>query len=273
MIHLIRSEWIKFRSVRSTVITLLIAGALVLLVAVLQANDASDVQSIQCETIEQSQEGTIKSAVESPSCGAGSLLVTRPTPADLSKLTGGVALATMIFGVLGVQAIGQEYRFNTIRPTFTAAPHRIRVLVAKLVVVAAACSVVAIAMTALCWLVGTVMLDAFSVDGVDQRIAFGIVAFSALWTMAGMGVGSIVRQPIAGIMILLGYSLIAESLLGAVVDSTQKWLPVANGLQMTYRDEGGGPELMSVAAGGLYFAAFCAVLWAIGAYLVNRRDA
>ena len=39
MIGLIRSEVVKFRSVRSTVVLLTVAGALVVLIAVLQARD------------------------------------------------------------------------------------------------------------------------------------------------------------------------------------------------------------------------------------------
>ena len=54
---------------------------------------------------------------------------------NLGNVIGGVQVAIFLFGTLGVQIIGQEYRFNTIRPTFTAAPWRMRVLAAKLVVV------------------------------------------------------------------------------------------------------------------------------------------
>ena len=275
MTDLIRSEWIKFRSVRSTLVTLVLAGALVVLVALLQANEAnsSDATTTRCETVAQAQEGTTVQSRPDPTCGEGSLLVTRPEPADLSKLVGGVSLAALLFGVLGVQVIGQEYRFSTIRPTFTAAPRRLRVLVAKLVVVTSACAVVAAAMVALCWVVGTVMVDSFSVDGVDRRIAWGIVVFTVLWTTAGMGLGAIVRQPIAAIMILAGYSLVAENLLAAIVDGTGRWLPFLNGFQMTQRDPGGQLDLRPVLEGGLYFAGACLLVWAIGAALVERRDA
>ncbi|MCB1039375.1 MAG: hypothetical protein KDA94_07595, partial [Acidimicrobiales bacterium] len=66
MIDLLRSEWIKFRSVRSTVVTLLLAGAIVVLVAVLVAVNTDE--------------------------GAHT---------NLTGITGGVSFATLLFGVLG----------------------------------------------------------------------------------------------------------------------------------------------------------------------------
>ena len=238
MIHLVRAEWIKFRSVRSTVFTLLAAGGLVVIVAVLVVRHANN----HGET------------------------------ASLGDLTVGLALASFLFGALGVQIIGSEYRFNTIRLTFTAAPHRLRVVIAKLIVACGACSAVSAAMVAVCWLVGTLMADHFVVRGVDRRIAFGIVLFCALWTAAGVGIGAIVRQPIAGILVMVGWSLIGESLLGSLVQATNAWLPYANGSQMA-REVDPGSDLQSVLGGGLYFAAICFALVAIGAWLVDRRDA
>lgn len=238
MTNLLRAEWIKFRSVRSTIVTLVLAGAIVVLVAVIAANQAD----VGFRT-------------------------------NLSALTGGVTFATLIFGVLGVQVIGQEYRFNTIRPTFTAAPHRYRVIAAKVIVVAVACATVAVVMVAFCWVVGATMIDGFEVDGTDRRVAWGIVVFSALWSAAGVGVGAIVRQPIAGILVMAGYSLIIENLIGGLFPDTLRWLPFQNGLQMTLRLEDSSDLLQPLLGGGTYFAVVCAALIVVGAVLVDRRDA
>ncbi|CAN5437047.1 ABC transporter permease subunit [soil metagenome] len=239
MIHLIRSEWIKFRSVRSTIVTLFLAGAFVVLIAVIAAVQADDF-------------GTT----------------------HLTDLTAGVSIAALIFGALGVQVLGQEYRFNTIRPTFTAMPRRWRVLVAKLIVVTTACAAISIAMVAFCWVVGSVVVDDFSVDGVDQRAALGIVLFSMGWSALGMGIGAIVRQPVAGILILLAEAFVVESLIIGLLPDLSKLLPFQNGFQMTLRISGqSDPELQSVLGGGIYFFAVAAAVWLIGAFLANRRDA
>ncbi|QXC60814.1 ABC transporter permease [Aquihabitans sp. G128] len=239
MVNLIRSEWIKFRSVRSTLITLFLAGAFVVLIAVIAAVQASD-------------DGVT----------------------HLTDLTAGVSVAALIFGALGVQVLGQEYRFNTIRPTFTAMPRRWRVLAAKLIVVTTACAAISVVMVAFCWVVGAALVGNFEVDGVDQRAMLGIVLFSIGWSALGMGVGAIVRQPVAGILILLAEAFVVESLLSGLVESSSKFLPFLNGFQMTFRaSEGGDDQLRSVLGGGIYFFLVVAVVWAIGAYLANHRDA
>lgn len=240
MINLMRAEWIKFRSVRSTLIMAAAGGILTVLFAVLIANEQRN------------------DAFRSSN--------------HLGDIIGGVQVAIFLFGTLGVQIIGQEYRFNTIRPTFTAAPWRLRVLAAKLAVVALATAAVTAVMLVVCILIGSVMLDPFEIDGIDQRIIWATILFSMGWAMYGMALGAIVRQPIAAIVILLIQGLIAEPLLASIVKFTGPWVPFQNGIQMTARSS--DTELFrSTLAGGIYFFVFTFVLWGIGAYLVNRRDA
>lgn len=245
MIHLIRSEMIKFRSVRSTVVLLVSAGALVVLVALLQVRDIEAHDRVSRQ---------------------------------LGDLTGGVTIAVFLFGALGVQVIGQEYRFNTIRTTLAAAPIRWKVLLAKLVVVTLACALMALAGVGACALIGSQLLDGFSIDGTDQRLIWATALFAAGWSAMGLGVGAIVRQPIAGILLLLGEAFVAESLLVNLFPGTAPWLPFANGVQMTVRNGGGdgpGGEIVyrSILAGGVYFFIVTAVVLAIGTYLAAQRDA
>lgn len=280
MIDVIRSEWIKLRSVRSTLVLLVLAGAIVVLVAVLTANDLRDDTTLTCEpaaagTPTTTTPPTEGSFFEDPGCGPGFSAAQTPVPVNLTSLTGGVSFAVLLFGVLGVQIIGQEYRFNTIRPTFTAVPNRRKVLVGKLIVISVSTAIVSVLMVAFCWLVGTVMVDQFAIDGTDRRVMWAIPLFVALWTTAGLGVGAIVRQPIAGILILLGESLVLEALIGNLFERTFPWLPFNNGFQMTLRaSEGGdGPQFRPVLDGGVYFAIVCVGIFVIGMVLADRRDA
>ena len=251
MINLIRSEFIKFRSVRSTLVVLGAAGALVILVAALQAHSiAGDVDRLPAGTVSQT----------------------------LGDLSAGVSIAVFLFGALGVQVIGQEYRFNTIRTTFAAAPIRWRVLVAKLIVVTVAVGVVSLVMMGVCAAIGAAFLPDFTVDGLDQRVILGTVLFGMGWSAMGLGVGAIVRQPIAGILVLLGEAFVAENIIVSLFHSTAPWLPFQNGFQMTVRNQGGdGPGgdivFRSVFAGGVYFFIVTAIVLGIGLYLANRRDA
>jgi len=252
VINLIRSEFIKFRSVRSTLLVLGAGGALVILVAILQAVQINaDADHIRAGAVSQT----------------------------LGDLTGGVSVALFLFGALGVQVIGQEYRFNTIRTTFAAAPIRWRVLVAKLMVVTLAVAAVSLAMMGVCAAIGAAMLPRFTVDGLDQRVVLGTVLFGMGWAAMGLGVGAIVRQPVAGILILLGEALVAENIIVNLFHSSAPWLPFQNGYQMTLRHSGGdgsgGQAIVfrSVLGGGIYFFIITAIVLGIGLYLANRRDA
>lgn len=242
MIDAIRSEWIKFRSVRSTVILLLAGGGLTVLIALIAIGQADDGETYR-----------------------------------LTDISGGVQLAVFLFGTLGVQILGQEYRFNTIRTTFTATPNRLKVVLAKVVVVAAACAAMAIVMLAVCVALGSMLLEGFELDGVDERTIWATALFAAGWATFGVAVAAIIRQPVAGIVVLLIEAFVLELILIGLVPALAEWMPFNNGFQMTYRLDtpsgGEEPELRAVLDGGIYFFAFTAGLLAIGAALVRRRDA
>ena len=104
----------------------------------------------------------------------------------------------------------------------------------------------------------------------DRRV-LGTVLFGMGWSAMGLGVGAIVRQPIAGILILMGDAFVAEPLLANNFHSTIPWIPFNNGFQMTLRVE--SSDLRSVFAGGVYLAIVATVLVVIGMVLANRRDA
>lgn len=273
MIDVIRSEWIKFRSVRSTVVLVLAAGALVVVIAFFAArSEQKNLEGRPCEkVVVDSESGATYTETRSCAEVAGDPSF-GPAAANLGDLTVGIPFALFLFGALGVQIIGQEYRFNTIRPTFTAVPRRWRVLVAKLVVVTTATAAVSLVMVALCALIGTVMVDPFTIDGVDQRIIWGTVLFSVGWTALGMGVGSILRQPIAGMLILLIEAFVVEQVLVGLLPWTARWVPFLNGIQMTLRNPN-AQDFLSVFGGGVYFFLVASVIWGIGAVLVDRRDA
>lgn len=275
MINVVRSEWIKFRSVRSNLLLVLAAGLVVVLIAFFAArseqNDAgrdTNCVSSSSSVAPQAGDTSTPDGFSNPQpCGE---LVQRTS--HLGDVTVGIPFALFLFGTLGVQILGQEYRFNTIRPTFTAVPKRLRVLLAKLIVVSAACAAVSVVMLGACALIGSAMIDNFSIDNLDHRVIWGTILFNIGWTAFGMGVGAIVRQPIAAIVILLIEAFVVENIALNVVNATGPFLPFLNGLQMTIRDVGPS-DLRSVTAGGVYFFVVAALLWILGAFLADRRDA
>ena len=241
MINLIHSEWIKFRSVRSTVFTLIAAAGLSIAVALLSY--------IFLQTNEN---------------------------LDFTTVISGASISAMLFGALGVQVIGQEFRFNTIRSTFVAEPKRWRVVLAKLAMVTGVCTISALLMTAVSYGIGSLAGDRFVFESdTDWRVMGGLILFTVMFAVFGMGIGAIMRQPIAGIMILLGWSFIAESIIMAIRPALAKWMPVQQGFQMMSRQQQSYEEYkyMSIGGGALYFIAVIAVIWVIGLILTLKRDA
>jgi ABC-2 type transport system permease protein len=254
MIGALRAEWLKLRSVRSNVL---------LMVAIVVVGVGL---------------GTLLSAVVPATDGRRGDPSPLRDPFDrLGIALVGLNLCLLLFGVLGVQIIGQEYRFSTIRATFAATPRRLRVVVAKLVVLMATTGVVAAVTLALALGINGAILSGrgfgldLSTDGAG-RYVLGTFLLAFGYALVGFAVGMILRQPIGGIILVLAWPIVVENLIvGFLRTSAGSWMPYSAGSQLLARTP--DADLLGPWAGFGYFIAFGAVLALIGAALVNRRDA
>src|SRR5713226_8544973 len=112
MLGLLRSEWTKLRTVRSTMWTL---GAIVVLGIGLSAIATAETTS-HWSTMSFDSRASFD-----------------PTQTSLI----GIFFAQLVIGILGVLAMSSEYGTGTIRATLAAAPRRPKVLAAKVSVFAA----------------------------------------------------------------------------------------------------------------------------------------
>ncbi len=252
MINAIHSEWIKLRSARSNIVLICLAVGLPLLLS-----------------------GLISAFGDFESTAGSDLFA--------NLVLGPNFLCVFLAGVIGVLGIGQEYRHNTIRVTFTGEPRRSRVLTAKLVVTTLFGLGVGLFSELACFGVVKVILSARDVgplsltDPGGNLAAFvGQVVLCGLFTVAGFGLGAILRQPAGAIPVILVWPLILEPLVGQLFslirDGSAKWMPFNEGFSMAATGDR-SVETFSRVVGGLYFAGFVAVLVAIGWLLVERRDA
>jgi hypothetical protein len=249
----IRAEWLKLRSVRSNLVLL---GTSVLLGAGL---------------------GALFTAVvpEHNRRGGRSPLY---RPFDRFEIAlAGLFFAKLLLGVFGVHLVGQEYRFSTIRATFSAVPRRLRVMGSKLTVLILTAAVVSAVTIGLAYVIGGAILSSrgfpidTSVEGFS-RVLIGEFLLALVYAMAGYGVGMIVRQPIGGIIIVLAFPLVIEQLfVGLLKTSVGKWMPYNAGAQLL--EQHPDKDVFGAWPGFFYFLAFAAVLCVIGAALANRRDA
>jgi ABC-type transport system involved in multi-copper enzyme maturation permease subunit len=252
MINAIRSEWIKLRTARSN----LVLGGLAILVPLLICLPIAIFGNFE----DSSGTDTFGAAVLAPTY-----------------------LCVFLSGVIGVLGIGQEYRHNTIRVTFTNEARRSRVLAAKVVVTTLFGLGMGLVAQLLCFgLAKAIFL------GRDIELGFGHpsenlagfvgqVVLCGLFTLAGFGFGAVLRQPAGAIPLLLLWPLIIENvvlqlLLFAVgAEGATKWLPFNAGLSLPVTGDRG--EALSRLAAGCYFGGFVALVCGFGWLLVLRRDA
>jgi ABC-2 type transport system permease protein len=241
-----RSEWIKFRSVRSTVVLTVLAIVLAAGIAIL---------------VGFLSKGTVR----------------------IDNCLGGVQVAALLIMVLGVQIVGQEYRFSTIRPTFSATPRRGRVIVAKLLVLIITTAVAALtlmALSVLCALIVTKVhgnrLD-LGAPG-TTRVLVGTVVVLVVHAIIGFGVGCIVRQPIAGIVIVLVWVTVVEGILTGLLPDYVRWFPIAgmanvNALVLYHERGPDALHFFGPVVGAAYSTAVGLALVTLGWLRIRTSDA
>lgn len=201
----------------------------------------------------------------------------------------GVGLGMSIFMVLAALSVTTEYRFNTLKSTFLAAPKRVNVLLAKTLLLATLGAVVGF----VCAIGAFFLTKALAkeppaplvLEGQVWREVAGYAALFAIAAVISVSVGTLLRQSAGAIALLLLWPLLIESLFTLIPTVGPKvgpWLPFAAGDQFvtptsvpTDGDFNGvvassGPTPVQ---GLLVFLATAVVLWLIAAVVLNRRDA
>ncbi|WP_330280962.1 ABC transporter permease [Streptomyces sp. NBC_00588] len=254
--HSLHAEWIKIRTMRSTVFVVL--GTLAFCAGLAALNGSS----------------------------AGSEYADL-SPADqaafdpLATSLRGYLLAQIALGLLGGLVITSEYGARTIVPTLTSVPHRVRVLASKAVVLVGVALPVGILVSLVGFLVGQSTLSGAGAphlalfDGVALRGIFGGGVYLALAGLFGLALGTIIRSTTATVTTLFGVMLIvqafAPALPGGLGDWVSKyWPPIAGGQIITAVQD---PELLKPGARLGVMAGCVLVLLAAAFVVFRRRDA
>ncbi len=248
----LRSEWIKFTSVRSTVWSLVAMGVLgVGLTVAVCAMSASWLASAGAD--------------ESPG----------------SFVTWGMMFAQITAVVLGAMVVTSEYGTGLVRATFAATPHRGRVLAAKATVLAGSLFVVGLVTAAVGYFAGNAFLSAAGVgvpldsDGL-LRSLFGSGLYVAGLGLFSAAVGLLVRHTAAAISIVLGVVYVVGQMVFLIPTAAGEWLgklmPGNAGSAIT-TPVSFSPDVLGPWTGLGVFVAETALLGLLGWVMVHRRDA
>jgi ABC-2 type transport system permease protein len=253
--RVIVSEWIKLRTLRSTLFSLLAAVVctvgLGLLISALRANDFN-------------QHGF------------------RPGPDfDPTVVTlRGIYLAQLAIGVLGVLMITGEYSTGMIRATLSAVPRRLPVLWAKAIVFAAVVFVVMGIASLLAFEGGQALLAGAGIHvGLSSpgsaRAVLGGALYLTVVGLLGVGLGFLIRNTAGAIATLFGLLLVLPAIVSALPTSLYndvfRYLPMPAGTQIltTVKDS----NLLTPWAGIGVFCLYAVAAIGAGALVLQRRDA
>lgn len=255
---LLRSEWTKIRSLRSSV------TALVLLVVVTIGFTALFVGLTvsQWDQLDPIQEMTY-----------------RLDPTRLI-LGAGFQLSQLAVCVLGVLVIANEYSSGTIRSSLLAVPRRTPMLLAKAVVFAVVVFVVSEVAAFGAFFVGAPILDSKVSVGIGDPGVLGAILgaglYGAVLGVFSIAVGGIVRHTAGGIAGIIAFVLVLAPLTqlipGSIGEHVFAYLPTSAG-QLMVNARQGPDDLLTPWQG---FGVMC--LWTVGLMLLanvllRRRDA
>lgn len=259
--RVLNSEFIKFRTLTSTLILL----ACTLLVTVgFSALQAWGTGHYAAEVIKDPERAAAFAA-------QGGLTVVVPTS--------GLDFAVLILGSLGVLLMSSEFTTGMARSTFAAVPNRLPAFAAKLTVVILVSFVLAGASSTLAGLVSLPILGSYDLKldlGSSQsiKLALAYSVYVAAVAAIGMALGSIIRNSAGGIMSLVALFFVAplalEIIQGDVTKEINKYLPISTVAPMTAVEH--LPDTLEAWQAALVLGSWVVVPVVLAMVLLKKRD-
>lgn len=250
------SEWTKFRSLRSTVYTLLAAVVLSIGIGAL----FSAVSASQYHTF-----GPADRASFDP----------------ISTSLNGMLFAQLAIGVLGVLLISGEYSTGMIRSSLTAVPRRLPVLWAKLGVFAGVVFSVTLLTSFVSFFLGQALLSsqhlnvAISAPGA-LRSVIGTALYATVAGMTGMALGGLLRNTAAGISTFVAVFFVLPPLTDLLPSSWSshfvQYLP-SNAGEVLFGGARGLAHPLAPWTGFGLLCAYAVVMIGFAAWRLRRADA
>ena len=260
MITLMRSEWLKLRTTAVPwVLTgiALIINALLILVIFLTRPDVNGGGG-----------GQVSPGYTVPH-----------TTQQLRNLVGAGFQGYLFALLLGTLIVTTEFRHKTVTTSFLVTPVRTKLVAAKLLTAAILGAVLAVIL-----LVGTIIGGGLTLsarggsftDMIHQvpSVAPGFILVFALFAILGVGVGSVLTNQVAAIVVVLGWFIILEGILTGLVHSAFKWVPTGAAVAASNltRDRGSDFGLFHWWQGALLMLFYGLAFAAIGSLILTRRD-
>ena len=250
--RVLASEWTKLHSLRSSRFSLLVAVGLVVGLGLV----------VPWLSVADWEPGT-------PTVGYNAV----------ERSLGGIFLAQLAFGVLGVLVVSGEYATGTVRATFAAVPRRLPVLWAKLGVFVAVTLVLGTIACVLAFAGGqaifaTKHVDVSLGDPNVTRAVLGAGLYLAAMGAFGLALGALLRNTAAGIATLTGLLFVLPPIVSALpqrwADTIGRYLPGSAGMAII--DVTPDPSGLAPWTGFGVLCAYVVVTTGAAAVMLVRRD-
>ena len=259
MNDVIRMEWIKLRSIRSTwwCVAVFVAGMIAF--------------------------GVITSVSETPHDWATMDHAARASWDPTNSGFAGLAIGQFAAGILAILAITSEYSTGLIRATLAAVPRRRRVLVGKVAAVGALVLVASEVLAFITFFLAQFLLKSpvphatLGQPGVLRAVLMA-GAYPFLIAMMGIGLGMIIRHTAGTICTLVGIvfviPLLAIALPESIRHEAEKFMPLLIAENsMTATKFPAGLAALNPWVGFAVLCGYAVALLGLGGWFLARRDA
>jgi hypothetical protein len=265
----IRSEWIKLRTVPSTVVLLSITLVVMVGLAVLSGWGLAMSAGFQDMPPEQ-QAQMAESGVQ----GLQGAAYTVPA--------GGIVFGQLLIASLAVVLIASEWGTGMIRSTMVALPKRVPALLAKNLVIAAVSFVIGVVAALISYYVAQPFLAsedldfAITHDGILASIV-NTGTYLALIAIISMAIGTMLRNTAGGIVTAVGLFFVLPVIVVNILAGLADWIPDA----ARFLPTNAGQQLVAIEIaddalnqwqGGLVMAAWAVGLLVLSLIVAKRRD-
>lgn len=254
----LRSEYTKIRSVRSTywtITSLIIVGiGLGALISGLTAGHWNQTSASDRATFDATQ----------------------------TSLAGLFFLGQLIIVVLGALVITSEYATGMIRTSLIAMPRRSMVYAAKALVFTAVSLVVTLVTSFVAFFLGQALLSsthhsATLSDPHVMRAVIGTAVYVTLCGLLAFAVGSLLRHTAGTITAVIGVLFVLDIIIAllpsSIHNAVERWLPSSAGSAISTTVGSQGAHLFT-GWGEIYvLCAYVIILLCVGGYMFKKRDA
>ncbi|GAA4149034.1 ABC transporter permease subunit [Leifsonia shinshuensis] len=262
-VRVLRSEWIKLRSLRSTFWTLVSVIVLVVGFAALLSFSIPSASTLVSE-----------SGPRGATLDLNNIVAT--------AATFGLRFAQLVVAVLGVLVISGEFSTGMIRSSFAAVPHRFPVLAAKAIMLFVVSFVVGLVSLAASW---GIAISVMSGKGYhrefDQNTVWAILGaalYLGLVAVFALGIGTIIKASAGGISAVVGVLFLLPILVSIAVGLLPKATWLADWSHYLISNNGDGMAGLTNGSLEPWQNVLSVVIWTAvsfiaGAILLQRRDA